>query len=143
MGEVDAGAFGGVAAVHWRRIAAVFARWPAVEEVCLYGSRARGTHRSSSDIDLCVTSRRLDLIGLARLGDELADLGLPWRLDLTLRRTRVLPDAPSPAFSLAHQIARYALPVFARAASSSLSGRMNIACGEQVDEGLRKVGEAT
>lgn len=96
----------------------MLAEWPAVEEVCLYGSRARGTNRPNSDIDLCVTSGTLDLIDLARLGEALADLGLPWKIDLTLRRIRTLPVAASPAFNLANQIARYAVPVFVRASTS-------------------------
>ncbi|MFC7521102.1 nucleotidyltransferase family protein [Xanthomonas populi] len=94
---------------------AVLAQRVAVEEVCLYGSRARGTNRPNSDIDLCITASTLDFIGLARLGEALADLGLPWKIDLTLRRTRTPPITAQSAFSLAHQIARYAVPVFVRA----------------------------
>ncbi|MFA0922317.1 nucleotidyltransferase family protein [Xanthomonas fragariae] len=115
MSDVDAPAPGGVAAAHWQCMGAVFAQWVAVEEVCLYGSRARGTNRPNSDIDLCITSSTLDFIGLARLGEALADLGLPWKIDLTLRRTRTPPVTAQPAFNLAHQIARYAVPVFVRA----------------------------
>ena len=36
------------------RMRSVFRRVPAIREVVLYGSRARGTHRAGSDIDLAL-----------------------------------------------------------------------------------------
>ena len=42
------------------RIQAVLARFEAVEEAILYGSRAMGTQREGSDIDLTLKGDRLD-----------------------------------------------------------------------------------
>jgi predicted nucleotidyltransferase len=39
-----------------KRIQEVFARFPQVEEVLLYGSRAMGNFRPGSDIDLTIKS---------------------------------------------------------------------------------------
>lgn len=45
----------------------VFARFPDIEEVILFGSRARGTHRVSSDVDLALKGKKLSIDTLAKL----------------------------------------------------------------------------
>ena len=68
------------------RIRSVFALHPEVRRAILYGSRAMGTHRNGSDIDLTLTGKDLNLRILARIETELDDLLLPWQIDLSLRR---------------------------------------------------------
>ena len=62
----------------------VFAQFPAVEQVVLYGSRAKGTYQPSSDIDLTVLGSALDLRTLFRIETELDDLLLPYMIDLSI-----------------------------------------------------------
>ncbi len=60
------------------RMRIVFAAHPDIEQVILFGSRAKGNFKPASDIDLAVT-------GTTRLGGvdwELDDLLLPWEIDL-------------------------------------------------------------
>jgi predicted nucleotidyltransferase len=57
---------------------------PRVEKVTLFGSRAKGTHREGSDIDICLTGPGLDLAALSPLETKLDDLLLPWRIDLVI-----------------------------------------------------------
>lgn len=66
------------------RICNVFVRYPAVVEVYIYGSRALGTQRSGSDIDLTLKGDNLDLKTLNRISNELDDLLLPYMFDLSL-----------------------------------------------------------
>ena len=68
------------------RICAVFARHPEVRQAILYGSRAMGTQREESDIDLTLTGKDLDFKTLARIETELDDLLLPYKMDLSIRR---------------------------------------------------------
>lgn len=68
------------------RIHSVFARHPEVQQAILYGSRAMGTQRDGSDIDLTLTGKDLDFKRLARIETELDDLLLPYKLDLSIRR---------------------------------------------------------
>ena len=56
----------------------------AVQRVLLYGSRAMGRQRSGSDVDLCLEAEGMTLAELLKLGAELDDLLLPWRIDLQL-----------------------------------------------------------
>lgn len=66
------------------RIRQVLARFDAVEEAILYGSRAMGTHHEGSDIDLTLKGDRLDLSTLQRLDDALDALLLPYTFDLSI-----------------------------------------------------------
>jgi predicted nucleotidyltransferase len=70
-----------------RKIRAVFARYPQVEKAVLYGSRAKGSHKNGSDIDLTLYgSEDLTLNVLNKITDELDDLLLPYTIDLSIFR---------------------------------------------------------
>lgn len=69
------------------RINSVFAIHPEVEQAILYGSRAKGTHRTGSDIDLCLKGEKLTLPLLLKIGNELDDLLLPYKMDLSIFHT--------------------------------------------------------
>jgi uncharacterized protein len=66
------------------KINAVFASHPDVEEVVIYGSRAKGSEKQSSDIDLTVKGNNLSLSSLNRIAAEIDDLLLPYTIDLSV-----------------------------------------------------------
>ena len=66
-------------------LARVFAAYPEVEQVILYGSRAMGNFKSGSDIDLCMIGRDLTLPLLLKIDTDLDDLLLPYKIDLSIR----------------------------------------------------------
>jgi uncharacterized protein len=59
----------------------VFRRFPAISEVTLYGSRAKGTYRPESDIDLALIGVDDDIQAEA-VADQLDELPLPYRFDV-------------------------------------------------------------
>lgn len=61
----------------------VFADFPQVERVILYGSRAKGNYRPASDIDLTLIGA-LDWQTFNELEQRLDDLMLPYQLDLSI-----------------------------------------------------------
>ena len=63
------------------KLAAVFANWPELEEVVLYGSRAIGTATARSDIDLATIGIE-DELRLGRLALDLEDLEIPQKVDV-------------------------------------------------------------
>lgn len=68
------------------QIQGVFSRFPEVASVTLYGSRAKGTYRNGSDIDLCVRLSRKAPSGsdwYAPLAEALDDLDLIYTIDLS------------------------------------------------------------
>jgi predicted nucleotidyltransferase len=66
------------------KICGVFALHPEVEQAVLYGSRAKGTHKNGSDIDLTMHGAQLSHRILLALLTELDDLLLPWMIDLSI-----------------------------------------------------------
>ena len=66
------------------RINGVLGKHPEVEQAMLYGSRAKGNYRDGSDIDLCLVGEMLTLTQLLKIENELDDLLLPYKIDLSL-----------------------------------------------------------
>jgi len=77
------------------KIVRVLATAPKVERVILYGSRAKGTFRAGSDIDLCLEAPDLDYQALLHLENELDDLLLAWKIDLALKHRIDNPELRS------------------------------------------------
>ena len=69
----------------------IFQRHPEISEVRLFGSRAKGTHSATSDIDLAVDGR-LSALQAEALAAELDELPLPYRFDVVAWPT--LPEGP-------------------------------------------------
>ena len=89
------------------KIAGVLARFPAVERAVLFGSRAKGTHKRGSDIDLAISGAGLDWRTVGRLYDALDDLLLPYRFSLILFDAGTDPD-------VAAHVARVGIVLFER-----------------------------
>lgn len=70
-----------------QKICTVFVRYRQVEKTVLYGSRASGSYKNGSDIDLTMFGGD-DLTPqvLYRIMDEIDDLLLPYTFDLTILR---------------------------------------------------------
>lgn len=66
------------------RLREVFATCPRVEEAVLFGSRAKGSARTGSDIDLALKGGELGHRDLLALENGLDDLLLPYPIDLAL-----------------------------------------------------------
>lgn len=60
----------------------VFARYPQLEKVVIFGSRATDRYRPGSDIDLAVIVRPEADINLNQISAELDDLNTPYLIDL-------------------------------------------------------------
>ncbi len=65
-------------------ITRVFRSHPVVERAILYGSRAKGDFKPGSDIDLTLVGRKIQGDELAKIEQELDDLLLPYKFDLSL-----------------------------------------------------------
>ncbi|MBC8206015.1 MAG: nucleotidyltransferase domain-containing protein [Kiritimatiellales bacterium] len=66
------------------RLGSVFEQEPNLREVILYGSRAKGTHRPGSDIDLTLKGTALTTAWLMDLSAKIDDLLLPYEVDLSI-----------------------------------------------------------
>ncbi len=67
------------------KICAVLARYPAVREAMIYGSRAKGNYKTGSDIDLTlIGGTDLILKVQLKISNDLDDLLLPYTIDLSI-----------------------------------------------------------
>ena len=66
------------------QICAVLSSFPEVEKAILYGSRAKGNQKPSSDIDLSLYGDKLNLSIQQKIENELDDLLLPYKFDLSI-----------------------------------------------------------
>lgn len=63
-------------------ICETLAQEPAVQKAILFGSRAKGTHRPGSDIDLALVGEGLDFDVIGRLARAFEESSLPYYVDL-------------------------------------------------------------
>jgi predicted nucleotidyltransferase len=89
------------------QIADVLASFPELHRAILFGSRAKGTYKPGSDIDLALVGDSLDWRLLGRVYDALDDLLLPYRFSL------VISDEETDSEVAAH-IARAGLLIYQR-----------------------------
>ena len=62
----------------------VFSIFDTVDEAILYGSRALGTYKNTSDIDITLKGNSLNLTILNKINWQLDDLLLPYTIDLSI-----------------------------------------------------------
>ena len=66
------------------KINSVFKRHPEVEEVIIYGSRAKGTHHEGSDIDITLKGTQLNETIRTKISQEIDDLNTPYLFDISI-----------------------------------------------------------
>lgn len=74
------------------KINTVFSACPQIRQVILYGSRAKGTQRNGSDIDLTIQGEDVTLAQLLKIENDLDELLLPYKIDLSLYHHIDNPD---------------------------------------------------
>ena len=62
----------------------IFLKYPQIEKVILYGSRAKGNYKPGSDIDLTLLGPTIDLTTLLKIENEIDDLMLAYKVDLSI-----------------------------------------------------------
>lgn len=63
------------------QLCAVFAGYPDIFKVVLFGSRAKGSYRNSSDIDLAVFAPTMSAQIFDKLWNEVEDLPIVFKVD--------------------------------------------------------------
>lgn len=63
-----------------------------VEDAWLFGSRALGTYKDSSDVDIAIDGSKLSLQVVADMLDILEQSSLPYKVDLVVKSKITSPD---------------------------------------------------
>ncbi len=67
-----------------KKITSIVSSQPKINEIILFGSRAKGVHRPSSDWDLAIKGRGLTLSDVMNLHVKLDELWLACAIDLVI-----------------------------------------------------------
>jgi len=72
----------GLSEMQLQLILGVINNFEEIEKVLIFGSRAKGTNRPGSDIDLALIGDKLNSLLVNRVSSALDDLPLPYMFDL-------------------------------------------------------------
>jgi predicted nucleotidyltransferase len=89
------------------QITSVLTAFSQVEQALLFGSRAKGTHKPGSDIDLALVGADLDWQTVGRISGALDDLPVPYRFSVIMFNQRTDSE-------VAAHIRRVGIPLFER-----------------------------
>ncbi len=67
-----------------QKIQKVVAAFPEVEEVVLYGSRAKGNYKNGSDIDISLKGTSIKTASLNKIILAIDELSLPYTFDIAI-----------------------------------------------------------
>jgi uncharacterized protein len=70
----------------------VFRKYPEIQKVILYGSRAMGNYKNGSDIDITLEGNSLTLNFISKLENDIDDLLLPYTFDISIFEKISNPD---------------------------------------------------
>ena len=82
----------GIKEEQWDMLCNVFANNPKIEKVILYGSRAKGTYKPFSDVDITLVGNDLSTTDLADTMNAIDDLLLPYMFDISLYKKLKSPE---------------------------------------------------
>lgn len=74
--------FFGLSSIYITKINSIFCQYPNIEEVIIFGSRAKGNFRDNSDIDLAIKGKDINLLTLHQIENKLEELYIPNFIDL-------------------------------------------------------------
>ena len=74
------------------QIREILSHYPEVEQALLFGSRAKGSFKKGSDIDVALIGQFLNLKLMNQISNEIDDSDLPYTIDLSIFHQISNPD---------------------------------------------------
>lgn len=84
--------FFGLSSNYIDKINSVFNQYSDIDEVLIFGSRAKGNYRNNSDINLVIKGNNINLSTLQEIENKLEELYIPNVIDLLVFDTIENPD---------------------------------------------------
>ncbi|MCY6355323.1 nucleotidyltransferase family protein [Clostridium sp. ZS2-4] len=64
------------------KIRSIILRYSKIDRAVIFGSRARGNYKKTSDIDICIYGREMNCMDINLMEDELRQLNTPLDFDV-------------------------------------------------------------
>ncbi len=74
----------GISPEDWSAIIQAIGSEEKIQEIVLFGSRAKGNFKTGSDIDIALKGDKISLIDLVNISARLDELELPYKFDLVI-----------------------------------------------------------
>ncbi|MFH7015356.1 nucleotidyltransferase domain-containing protein [Flavobacterium sp. FlaQc-47] len=74
----------GISSNYITKINSVFSQYSNIDEVIIFGSRAKGNYRDNSDIDFAIKGELISLSTLQQIENKLEELYIPNFIDLII-----------------------------------------------------------
>ena len=68
----------------FNQIGEIFGKYQDIEKVILFGSRAKGSYKKGSDIDIAIVSKSMDLKTLHDIENEIDEMMMPYIFDIKI-----------------------------------------------------------
>ena len=98
----------GIKDEEWERLFATLSHFPNIQKAILFGSRAKGTNKPFSDVDIALEGNSISLNDLLNLKNEIDDLLLPYEFDFCIYKDLKNPE-------LINHIDRRGIEIYSRA----------------------------
>ncbi len=67
-----------------QKITSLFKKFPQIDRVIIYGSRAKGNFKEGSDVDLTLIGKDLNLTIINKIESEIDNFLLPYTFDISI-----------------------------------------------------------
>ncbi|MCD4683842.1 MAG: nucleotidyltransferase domain-containing protein [Bacteroidales bacterium] len=74
----------GISEEHISKLKNLFSKNPKIEEAIVFGSRAKGTNRPGSDIDIALKGKNIKLDDILNLSIAIDEFWIPNKVDLVI-----------------------------------------------------------
>lgn len=74
----------GITDKEWNKVFSTLSHFPNIQKAILFGSRAKGTNKPFSDIDIALVGNEVSINDLLHLKNEIDDLLLPYEFDFCI-----------------------------------------------------------
>jgi len=94
-------------------ILGIFQKYPEIDNVLIFGSRAKGVFHKGSDIDLAIVGEQISCNILQQIKDDFEESSLPYRVDLVDMEKIDYPPLKEHINRVGKQFYRQTMPAFA------------------------------
>lgn len=82
----------GITDKEWEKVFSTLSHFPNIQKAILFGSRAKGTNKPFSDVDIALVGDNLSINDLLNLKTEIDDLLLPYEFDFGIYKDLKNPE---------------------------------------------------
>lgn len=82
----------GITDKEWEKVITTLSHFPDIQKAILFGSRAKGTNKPFSDVDIALVGDKVSINDLLHIKNEIDDLLLPYEFDFCIYKDLKNPE---------------------------------------------------